>query len=60
MVLDQKIEEGPTPSYDAEATTSGSMEELATSAYVKEVVDSVQSPSSKPIMEVHHSEALVD
>lgn len=49
MVLDQKIEEGPTPSYDAEYTTSGSMEELV--APVSE---------SKPIMEVHHTEIDAD
>ena len=55
-------QEAPATSgpWGAEATTSGPIDELATSAYVKEVVDSVQFPSSKPIMEVHHSEALVD
>jgi hypothetical protein len=38
-----------TPSYDAEATTSGSMEELVTPI-----------PESKPIMTVHHTDVDAD
>ena len=45
-VMDQKVSTSP---YDAEATTSGSMEELVTPV-----------SESKSIMEVHHADADID